>query len=141
MHNNSMEFAQYDSDIAPTRRRLERSTYMVLAAMMITALLTGNLKVMLGIVLGGALGLINHRWLSASLGIIIPEAAHSHRVPRWTASKFILRYLVIGSAIGLALWSGWFDLLAIVAGFCAFVGALMIETVYQVYIMVAHREE
>lgn len=86
-------------------------------------------------------GLLNHRWLSASLSVIIPNAARSHRVPRWTALKFILRYLIVGSAIGLALWSGWFDLLAIVVGFCAVVGAVMIEAGYQVYLMIVHREE
>jgi hypothetical protein len=109
--------------------------------MIIGSLIIGNLKIILGTVLGGMLGLINYRWLSASLSVIIPNAAQTHRVPRWTASKFILRYLVVGSAIGLALWSGWFNLLAIVAGFCAFVGAVTIEAGYQVYFMIVHREE
>jgi len=141
MDMKSAEVASYDSDIAPTRRRLERNTYLVLAAMIIGSLAMGDLKVILGTVLGGLLGLLNYRWLSASLSAIIPTAARSHRVPRWTAWKFILRYLVVGSAIGLALWSGWFNWPAIVAGFCAFVSAVMMEAGYQIYLMFVHREE
>lgn len=141
MEMKSAEVAGHDSDIAPTRRRLEWNTYLVLAAMIIGSLFIGDPKVIGGTLLGGALGLINHRWLSASLSVIIPSAAQSNRVPRWTAWKFILRYLVVGSAIGLALWSGWFNLLAIVIGFCAFVGAVMIEAGYQIYLIIVHREE
>jgi hypothetical protein len=141
MDMKSAEVAGYDSDIAPTRRRLERNTYLVLAAMIIGSLAMGDLKVILGTGLGGLLGLLNYHWLSASLSVIIPSAAQSHRVPRWTAWKFILRYLVVGSVIGLALWSGWFNLAAIIAGFCAFVGAVMMEAGYQIYLMLVHGEE
>lgn len=133
MDINSAEVASYDSDIAPTRRRLERNTYVVLAVMIMAAVAMGDLKVILGTVLGGLLGLLNYYWLSASLSAIIGLAVQSHGVPRRAAWKFLWRYLVIGSAIGFALWSGWFHLLALVAGFCAFVGALMLEAGYQMY--------
>jgi hypothetical protein len=138
---DSMKVSGYDSDIAPTRRRLEFNTYLVLAVMIVVSLIIGDPKFILGTVLGGGLGWLNHRWLSSSLSVIIPIATQTSRVPRWTAAKFILRYLVVGSAIGLALWSGRFNLFAIVLGFCAFVGALMIEAVYQVYIMIRYGEE
>jgi len=141
MKMKSAEVASYDSDIGPARRRLEWNTYLVLAAMIIGSLILGHLRFILGIVLGGLLGLLNYRWLAASLSAIISNAAESSRVPRWTAWKFVLRYLVVGSAIGLALWSGWFNLLGIVTGFCAFVGAVMIEAGYQIYLIVVHREE
>jgi hypothetical protein len=141
METKPAEVASYDGDIIPTRRRLEWNTYLVLAAMLIGSWLTGNLKVILGTILGGVLGLINYRWLSASLSVIIPAAAESNRVPRWTASKFILRYFVIGASIVLALWSGWFNLGAIMISLCAFAGAVMIEAGYQIYRMIVHCEE
>lgn len=141
MEMKSAEVASYDSDIAPTRRRLERNTYLVLAAMMVGSLLTGKARIILGTALGGILGLLNYRWLSASLGVIISNTDLTGRVPPWTVWKFVIRYFVIGTVIGLALWSGYFHILAIVAGFCAFVGAAMIEAGYQIYLMIVHRQE
>lgn len=85
--------------------------------------------------------MLNYRWLSSSLSVIIPTAAQINRVPRWTAAKFVLRYVVVGSAIGLALWSGWFDLLWLVIGFCCCVIALMMEAVYQIWLMMGRSEE
>ena len=141
MDIKGVEIANHDSDIAPTRRRLEWNTYFVLAIMVFGSWLVGNLRLVEGVGLGGILGLVNYRWLSSSLGVIIGGAAENHSVPRWTVLKFILRYLVVGTAMGLAVWSGRFDLLGIVFGFCALVGAFMLEAGYQIYLMIFHQEE
>ncbi len=130
-----------ESDVALTRRRLMRNTYLVLAATLVGSLVLRDARVIFGVTLGGALGLINLHWLSASLNALLSDAARSGQAPPWAASKFILRYLVMGSAIGLALWSGRIDLLALVVGFCAFVGAATIEAGYQIYLLLAHRED
>lgn len=140
-HMNLNNVPIHDSDIEPTRRRLELNTYLVFTIMLITSFLMGDSKIIFGTLLGGGLGLLNYRWLSSSLRVIIPTAAQMNRIPRWTAAKFILRYVVIGLAIGSAWWSGRFDLLAVVIGFCAFVVALMIEAVYQIWLMVGRNEE
>ncbi|MFQ5674650.1 MAG: ATP synthase subunit I [bacterium] len=137
----TVDEASYDGDIVPTRRRLERNMYLVLTAMVLGSLMIGNRREILGTVVGGLLGLLNHRWLSTSLGAILSTAAQTGQPPTWAAWKFILRYLVIGFGIGLALWSGWFDLTAMVVGFCAFIGALMIEAGYQIYLIIRCREE
>jgi hypothetical protein len=138
---NSTQVASFDSDLGPTRRRLERNTYLVLAAMLVVSLIIGKWKIILGVALGGLLGLLNIRWLEASLGVIISGAQLTGQTPKWTAGKFILRYLIIGLVISLALWSGYFNILAIIAGFCAFVWAVMIEAGYQICRMIAHTEE
>ncbi|RMG52002.1 MAG: hypothetical protein D6723_09575 [Acidobacteria bacterium] len=130
-----------ESDVVLTRRRLMRNTYLVLAAALVGSLAMRDAGVIFGVALGGALGLLNIHWLSASLGALLSDAARSGQAPPWAVSKFILRYLVIGSAIGLALWSGRVNLLALVVGFCAFVGAATIEAGYQIYRLLAHRED
>lgn len=138
---NPVQVADFDSDIAPTRRRLERNTYLVLAALLIGSLLTGQVKIILGTVLGGLLGRLNTRWLDASLKVIISDGSLTGRTPRMTAWKFVLRYAVVGAVISLALWSGYFSLGALIIAFCAFVWAVMIEAGHQIYLMLAHPEE
>jgi hypothetical protein len=90
----------------------------------------------LGALLGGALCLFNIRWLRGSVGAILSQAVmtQSGRVPPFTASKFILRYVVIAAVIAVALWTGYFHPLGIGIGFAAFVGGVMIEAGYQLYL-------
>jgi len=90
----------------------------------------------LGAMLGGALCLFNIRWLSGSVRAILSHAVatQSGRVPSFTASKLILRYFVIAIVIGVALSTGYFHPLGIGIGFAAFVGGVMIEAVYQLYL-------
>jgi hypothetical protein len=58
----------------------------------------------------------------------------SGRVPPFTASKFILRYIVIAATIAIALSTGYFHPLGIGIGFAAFAGGVMIEAAYQLYL-------
>jgi len=90
----------------------------------------------LGALLGGALCLFNIRWLSGSVRAILSKAvvSQSSRVPPFTASKLILRYFVIAFVIVAALSTGYFHPLGIGIGFAAFVGGVMIEAVYQIYL-------
>ena len=90
----------------------------------------------LGALLGGALCLFNIRWLSRSVQAILSKAVmlQNGRVPPFTASKLILRYFVIAFVIMVALFTGYFHPLGIGIGFAAFVGGVMIEAVYQLYL-------
>jgi len=128
-----------DQDLELTKQRLERNTRLALVAMMGAALLSGKVNVILGVALGGVLGILNHRWLSSSLGAILTAASSNAKVSRLAAAKFILRLVVIGGAIAAALWSRAFDLLGLVAGFCAFIVAVMIEAGYQIYLIITGR--
>ena len=90
----------------------------------------------LGVVLGGALCLLNTRWLQSSLRVILKIAAEKQdgRVPPFTAGKFILRYYLIACAIGAAVWTGWFHPLGIGIGFAALVDSVALEAGYQLYL-------
>jgi hypothetical protein len=130
-----------DQNLALTQRRLERNTWLALAAMMAIALVIGKLSVILGVALGGALGILNHRWLSSSLGGILTATSSDGAIPRGAAIKFVLRFVIIGGGIAAALWSRMVDLLAIVAGFSAFLVAVMIEAGYQIFLILTRRGE
>lgn len=123
-------------DEARLRRRLRRNTYIFITVALIVALVWSGWRMALGVLLGGALSLLNTRWLEGSLRAMLNHivAREIGRVPPGTVSKFILRYFVIALAIGVAVWTGNIHPLGIGIGFAAFVGGVMIETGYQLYL-------
>ena len=124
------------SNLVESERRFRRNTYIVIALSIIAGLAGSGGRMALGMALGGALSIFNEQGLRASVGAILGTAAESRdkRVPRWTATKFILRYFVIALVAGVAVWSGYFNLLGIGIGLASFVGAVMIEAGYQIYL-------
>ena len=123
-------------DDSGIERRLQRNTYVVIGAALIAGWFLSGWRMALGALLGGALCLFNIRWLSGSVRALLSKAVmtQSGRVPPFTASKLILRYFVIAIVIVAALSTGYFHPLGIGIGFAAFVGGVMIEAVYQLYL-------
>ncbi len=117
-------------------RRSLRNTYVFIIVALIMGWYWAGRSMTLGILLGGLLSLLNQRWLQGSVSAILSRAVmmQSGRVPAFTASKFILRYFLIALVIGAAVWTGDFHPLGIGIGFAAFVGGVMIEAAYQLYL-------
>jgi ATP synthase I chain len=126
------------SEIEDSRleRRLARNTYLVIGVALAVAAIAGGLEMAMGVLLGGALCLFNHRWLTGSVRAILTQAAaaQSGRLPPFTSSKFFLRYVIIAGIFGLAVWQGGFHPLGIGIGFAAFAGGVMLEAGYQIYL-------
>ena len=123
-------------DLVATERRLRRNTYVVAVLALITGSVFGGIRVGLGVALGAALSILNERWLRSSVGAILGSVTEvgEYRARRWSASKFILRYLVVAAGVALGFWSGYFDILGIGIGLASFVGAAMVEAAYQMYL-------
>jgi hypothetical protein len=117
-------------------RRFQRNTYIVITVALVVGFIWSGWPMALSVLLGGALSLFNKRWLEGSVKAILSEAAvmQSGRVPPFAASKLILRYFVVAFIIGFGLWTGYFDPLGIGIGFAAFVGGVMMEAGYQLYL-------
>lgn len=131
----------YEDDTG-LRWRLQRNTYIFITLALIVAFVWSGRRMALGILLGGGLSLFNLRWLEGSLRAMLSHvvAQQTGRVPPYTVSKFILRYFVIALAIGAAVWTGNFHPLGIGIGFAAFVGGVIIETGYQLYLVFKSKE-
>lgn len=117
-------------------RRFQRNTWFVLSVALIASLVWGSMRLTLGIALGGAMSLFNQRWLEGSVRGILSKAVvlQNGRVPPWTASKLILRYFILALVLGIAVWTGAFHPLGIAIGFASFVGGVMMEAGYQMYL-------
>ncbi|MFN8000850.1 MAG: ATP synthase subunit I [Acidobacteriota bacterium] len=123
-------------DDSRVQQRLQRHTYVVIILALIVGGIWAGWPMALGILLGGILSLFNKRWLQGSLRAMLNHvvAQETGRVPPFTASKFILRYFVIALVIGMAVWTGKVHPLGLGIGFAAFVGGVMIEAGYQLYL-------
>lgn len=123
-------------DLAPleNEQRLRIITVVLIVIGVGIAFAVAGLKMALGIALGGALSLFNERWLRASTKAMIELASATGNPSVATTSKFIFRFVVIAVIIAVALKSGYFNLLGIGIGFAAFVGATMVEAIYQLII-------
>ena len=119
-------------------RRVWRNIFAVVAIAVVIAAFTADLKFMLGLVLGGALALLNYKWLHSSLRAVL--AAGSQKAPPGTIIKFVVRWLVIAAVAWAANKTGYFDAVAILAGLFAPAVAVMIEAAYATYKSVTTRE-
>ena len=124
--------------------RLERRIFNVMAvAVTIAAIVSlpfAPWRITTGLLLGGALSLLNHYWLRSSTASAFSVIAHGAK-PKLSIVTYILRYLIITSVVFLAYKLNLVSLAATIAGLCSFVVALFAEAVREFYFVVIHREE
>ena len=124
--------------------RLERRIFNVMAiAMAIAAvgsLSVASWRVTTGLLLGGALSLLNHYWLRSSTASAFSVIAHGAK-PKLSIVTYILRYLIITAIVFLAYKLNLISLAATIAGLCSFVVALFAEAIREFYFAIIHREE
>ena len=93
-----------------------------------------------GLVLGGALSILNYRWLHTSVVAILSVDAATER-PRAGVSRYLLRYMVVAGLVFAATTLNIVSLPATLTGLCAFVPALFFEALREFYFAIIHREE
>ncbi len=117
-------------DPVVTRDRLIRNTVWVSLGLVLLAFTWKGPRLGLSVGLGSLLGVVNLKWVSASLRAILEGAAVPGGQVRPAAWKFILRYLLFGAIVLVALQTRWFGIIGIVIGFCGFLGAALLEAIY-----------
>lgn len=126
------------SEIADRKleQRIQRNTYLVIVVALFISAIWGGWRLVLGVALGSVLSLFNKNWLQGSVRTILQAAVEQQngRVPPFTAGKLIFRYYLIALVIGGAIWTGDFHPLGIAIGFAAFVGGVMLEAGYQLWL-------
>jgi hypothetical protein len=112
-------------------RRLWRNLFAVIALAIIIAAFLSDLKMTLGVALGGALALLNYKWLHSSLRAIL--ALRSRKPPPGTRFKIVARWVIVAAIAWAAHETGYFNAVGIVAGLLAPAAAIMIEAAYVTY--------
>jgi len=96
-------------------------------------------RVTLGVLLGGALSLLNYRWLHGSVAALLSVEPGTR--PRMSLWKHAFRYLIVGGIVFAAYALNIISLPATIAGLCSFVVALFVEAIRQFYFAIIRREE
>jgi hypothetical protein len=97
-------------------------------------------RVTMGLILGGALAILNYRWLHSSVAAIFNIDFAAER-PQAGVSRYLLRYFIVAGIVIAAVALQIVSLAATLAGLCAFVPALFVEAVREFYFAIIHREE
>jgi len=128
---------QENADDDGLYRRLQRNTFLFLGLALLASLMKGSWQIVAGVALGGGLAIFNKRWLEGSIRVLLSQALvmPEGQIPTWTASKLVLRYLILALCCGIALWTGAFHPLGMAVGFASFVGGVMIEAGYQIFLV------
>ena len=108
-------------------------------AVMVSAFI-GPWRVTVGLLIGGMLALLSHRWLRVSSAAAI-NLAVGGGLQQIRLMQFLLRYLVVGSALFAAYQAGIADLIALFAGLSSFVVAIFVEALREFYFAIIQREE
>ena len=116
--------------------RVFRAMIVVVAITVVGSLITAPLRVSTGLILGGALSLLNFHWLSTSM-----MAIFSRPTPRIGVIRYILRYILMATVIAIGYKLRVVSLPATFAGLGSFVVAFFIEASRQSYFILIGREE
>ena len=120
--------------------RIFRAMIVAVAVAVIVSAIVAPWRVTSGLLLGGVLSLLNHRWLSGSVAALLDmqKPGVTARLKLW---KHGLRYFVIALAVFAGYQLNLISLAATIAGLCAFVPALFVEAGRQFYFAIIRREE
>ena len=120
--------------------RIFRAMIVAVAVAVIVSAIVAPWRVTSGLLLGGVLSLLNHRWLSGSVAALLDmqKPGVTARLKLW---KHGLRYLVIAVAVFAGYQLNLISLAATIAGLCSFVPALFAEAGRQFYFAIIRREE
>lgn len=120
-------------------RRVWRNIFVVIAIGLIAAAFFADLKFTMGLALGGALALLNYKWLHSSVKDAL--SAGTKNAPPGTMMMFVVRWLVIATVVYGASLTGYFEPIAMLVGLFAPALAVMMEAGYVTYKTIAQAGE
>jgi hypothetical protein len=120
--------------------RIFRTMGLAAIFAVIASLPFGQWRITTGLLLGGLLALLNHRWLSNSTAAAFSVLVDGAR-PKLKVAQYILRYFVIATVVFVAYKLNVVSLTATIIGLCSFVVALFAEACREFYVAIIHREE
>lgn len=138
LHEEALPVA--DEGTAMTQR-LFRLMCGTVALTTLASLFIAPWRVTTGLLLGGALALLNHHWLRTSVQTAFSGAALTGLRPKFSVARFVLRYFVVTTAIIAAYEFDVVSIIATLAGLSAFVVAALGEAFMQTCLTFIQREE
>lgn len=134
-------FVPDDGEAARMEGRMRRSALWTVIVVVVVSVCFASWRVTAGLILGGVLSLLNHKWLSLSVRQMFADAEAKGVRPKLRLAGYVLRYFVIVIVVGAVYMSDLISLPATLIGLCSFVVAGFIEALTQIYSMLIKRRE
>lgn len=94
----------------------------------------------LGVFIGGVLAFINYYWLKHSLKKMFIETVEGEHKPRYSAARYISRYLALGAVLGFIILTHTVPIESVVLGMASFAFAIIIEAFIRIFSFIFGRE-
>lgn len=120
--------------------RISRAMILATVCAVVGSLAFAQWRITTGLLLGGTLALLNHRWLRNSTAAVFSVLVDGAK-PKLKLSHYFLRYLVVGTVVFVAYKLDLVSLAATLIGLCTFVAAIFAEAFREFYFAFIHREE
>jgi hypothetical protein len=120
--------------------RIFRTMVVTTGLAVLVSAVIGPWRVTTGLLVGGLLALLSHRWLKNSAAAAI-ELSIGGATPRLRLAQFMLRYLVIGALVFSLSQLDVLSLPFTLWGMSTFVVAIFVEAVREFYFAIIQREE
>jgi hypothetical protein len=134
--------------------RIFRAMIVVTVGAVIVSAMLAPWRFTTGLMLGGALSLLNYHWLTNSVAAIFNLNASTFNInastfnvnastqrPKAQSWRYLFRYVVVAVVVFASFKLQLISLPATLVGLCSFVPALLIEASRQFYFVIIHGEE
>jgi hypothetical protein len=118
-------------------RRVWRNIFVVIAFGLVAAVIFADLKFIRGLAVGGALALLNYKWLHSS----VKEALSAGKAQPGTLMMFVVRWMVVAIIVYGASLTGYFEPVSMLTGLFSPALAVMMEAGYVTYKTIAQSGE
>lgn len=139
MSENS-EQGSSEGDIQPISHN--RILILMAAAAVLGGILTGifvSPAFGLGVLIGGALSLVNYWWLKRSLKVVI-EGAVAGGAPHFLAGRAFIRYAAFAAILAVLYLSKAVPMVAVLLGLASFAVAIIFEAFIRIFNSFSNKE-
>lgn len=142
MSEDSEQLAEEQPQAVQTLSHKRILTLMALAALSgaIAGFIFGGLSFGIGVLIGGALSLVNYYWLKRSLKVVF-DTAIAGDPPQFLAGKYFLRYLTFGAVLTIVHLTKVVPIVAVLLGLASFALAIIFEAIIRLFNSFSNKKE
>ncbi|MEO6590615.1 MAG: ATP synthase subunit I, partial [Pyrinomonadaceae bacterium] len=93
-----------------------------------------------GFLIGGILSFVNYYWLKISLKNVFEQVVTEDN-PRFSATRYFLRYLFLGTILTIVYLTGIVPFAAVITGLLSFAFAIVIEGLIRIFTAFFNKKE
>ncbi|MGI9056010.1 MAG: ATP synthase subunit I [Pyrinomonadaceae bacterium] len=133
MSETSEPITDEQENLAPlSHRRILLIMGLIVAAGSVLIFIFLSWRFGLGFLIGGILSFVNYYWLKISLKNVF-ERVVTEENPRFSATRYFLRYFVLGAILTVVYLSELVPFVSVVTGLLSFAFAILIEGLIRIF--------